>query len=228
MNFGANHPQICSVRCSEWHSNGTVTEYDLRFSSPRRRWSRARIHAGVAIHAQLNADNDPWMKNLVLGMSSGQCFALAVVPPCLTAGPDNLAGVGRLLLWCHVPRCSTTSQWLALACPVIDGGQATVKAMNQLRSDLPLSGRQCAISNSRSTTLGHFKLSMPSALLSHHNAKAPATASDYPLESSNFILSPNQFSAPVNTSSWPDIYRLAHALLRDVLASLKSPDTRPR
>jgi hypothetical protein len=59
---------------------------------------------------QLNADNIPWMKNLALGMSSGLCFALAVVPPCLTAGPDNLAGVSRLSLGCHVPRCSTTSQ----------------------------------------------------------------------------------------------------------------------
>jgi hypothetical protein len=110
MNFGANHPQICSVRCSKWHSDGTVTEYDLRFSPPHRRRSRARIHAGVAIHAQLNADNDPQMKNLALGMSSGHCFALTVVPPCLTADPDNLVEVGRLPRGCHVPRCSTTSQ----------------------------------------------------------------------------------------------------------------------
>jgi hypothetical protein len=110
MNFGANHPQICSVRCSEWHSDGTVTEYDLRFSPPRSRWSLARIHSGVVIHAQLNTDNNHRMKNLALGMSSGHCFALTVVPPCLTAGPDNLAGVGRLSRGCHVPRYSTTSQ----------------------------------------------------------------------------------------------------------------------
>jgi hypothetical protein len=75
------------------------------------------------------------------------------------------------------------------------------------------------------TALGYYKLSTPPAPLSHNEARAPATTSNQPTESSNFFLSPNQFSAPVNTSSGPDVYRLAHALLRDVLASLKSPDT---
>jgi hypothetical protein len=75
------------------------------------------------------------------------------------------------------------------------------------------------------TALGYYKLSTPLAPLSHHKARASATAFNYPPESSNFFLSPNQFSAPVNPSLWPDVYRLAHALLRDVLASLKSPDT---
>jgi hypothetical protein len=35
--------------------------------------------------------------------------APAAVSACLTAGPDNLAGVSRLPLGCHVPKRSTSS-----------------------------------------------------------------------------------------------------------------------
>jgi hypothetical protein len=33
---------MCPVRCSEWHSDGTVTESDYRFSPSRRRWPSRR------------------------------------------------------------------------------------------------------------------------------------------------------------------------------------------
>jgi hypothetical protein len=112
-------------------------------------------------------------------MSLGHCSALDVVPTCLTAGPDNLAGVGRLQLGCHVPKRNTTSPRLALACSVIAGSLATVKCHdNPAPVIVPLSDRQRAISNSRATTLGPYKLSVPSAPLGHHEAKAPAPASD--------------------------------------------------
>jgi hypothetical protein len=55
------------------------------------------------IYAQLNVDNDPRVKNLALGMSLGHCCALAAVPTCLTAGPDSLAGVGRVPPDGHMP-----------------------------------------------------------------------------------------------------------------------------
>jgi hypothetical protein len=58
-----------------------------------------------------------------------------------------------------------------------------------------LSGRQRAIPNSRATTLGPYKLIMPSAPLGHHEAKIPDPASNLPPESSNFFLSQNRFSA---------------------------------
>jgi hypothetical protein len=75
-------------------------------------------------------------------MSLGHCYALAAVPTCLTAVPDNLAGVGHLPLGCHVPKRNTTSQRLTLACPVIVSGLATVKCHdNPAPVTLPLSGR---------------------------------------------------------------------------------------
>jgi hypothetical protein len=42
----------------------------------------------------------------------------------------------------------------------------------------PLSGSQCAIPKLGATSLGHYKLSIPLAPLGHHEAKAPAPASD--------------------------------------------------
>jgi hypothetical protein len=43
---------------------------------------------------------------------------------------------------------------------------------------LSLSDHQRAIPNSRATALGPYKLSVPSAPLGHHEAKAPTPASD--------------------------------------------------
>jgi hypothetical protein len=39
MEFWSLGAAICSIRCSEWHADGTVTNTDSRCSSPRRRWA---------------------------------------------------------------------------------------------------------------------------------------------------------------------------------------------
>jgi hypothetical protein len=60
----------------------------------------------------------------------------------------------------------------------------------------PLSGRQRAISNSRDTALGPYKLSMPSALLGSQASNTPTRASDRPPELPNLRFAPNRSRTP--------------------------------
>jgi hypothetical protein len=134
----------------------------------------------------------------------------AAYPPCLTAGPDNLAGVGRLPLRCHVPWCSTTSQWITLACPLIAGESYASLAL----VISPLSGRQRAISKLAATADGTYKLLPQWAPLSNHTPNVTARASDCAPESSNLEFYPNQSRIPPCVRSpWLALYRSVHALL---------------
>jgi hypothetical protein len=109
------------------------------FSEPHCRWPRARIHARRHDSCSTECRQLLEVRNIALRMDLGHCSAPAAVSSWLTTGSDKLTGVSRLPLGCHVPRCSTSSQWLALACPVIADGQATVKATHLLHQCSPLS-----------------------------------------------------------------------------------------
>jgi hypothetical protein len=160
-------------------------------------------------------------------MSLRHCSAPATVFAWLTTDSDKLTGVNPLPLGCHVPRRSTSSRWLALACPVITGGQATVKATNRLRQCSPLSrsGRQRAIPNSRATALGPYKLSVPSAPLGSQAFSAPTRVSDCPPESSNLRFPPNRSRTLYCVCSpWLALYRSVHVFLALVSTSLYAID----
>jgi hypothetical protein len=89
----------------------------------------------------------------------------------------------------------------------------------------PLSGRQHAMPKLGATALGPYKLSVPSALLGNHTPNAPARASDYPPERSNFEFPPNLSRTPHCVSSpWPALHRSDHALLTLVSALLYALD----
>jgi hypothetical protein len=60
----------------------------------------------------------------------------------------------------------------------------------------PLSGRQRAISNSRATAFGSYKLSVPSALLGSQASNTPTRASDRPPERPNLRFLPNRSRTP--------------------------------
>jgi hypothetical protein len=87
----------------------------------------------------------------------------------------------------------------------------------------PLSGR--ATQNSGATALGPYKLSVSSAPLGNHTPNAPARASDYPLEHSNFEFPPNRSRTQQCVSSpWPALHMSDHALLALVSALLCALD----
>jgi hypothetical protein len=83
----------------------------------------------------------------------------------------------------------------------------------------PLFARQHAMPKLGATTLGPYKLSMPSALLGSQASSAPTRVSDCPPESSNLIFPPNRSRTPYCVSS-PRLalHRSGHALLALVLA----------
>ena len=89
-----------------------------------------------------------------------------------------------------------------------------------------LSGRHRAISNSRATAPGAYKLSVPLAPQGSQATNTPTRASNHPPELANSRLSPNRVSATVKeTSTWPAIPRSAPALFDHVLACVRSQDT---
>jgi hypothetical protein len=78
---------------------------------------------------------------------------------------------------------------------------------------LSLSGRHSAISNSRATTQGSYKLSVSSATLGSQAPSPSTRASNHPPELANLKLPPNQFSAAVKRlSPWPVRFKSVHAL----------------
>jgi hypothetical protein len=60
----------------------------------------------------------------------------------------------------------------------------------------PLYGRQRAMSNSRATALGSYKLSVPLAPLGSQASNTPTRASDRPPERPNLRFSPNRSTIP--------------------------------
>jgi hypothetical protein len=88
-----------------------------------------------------------------------------------------------------------------------------------------LSGRHRAISNSRGTAQGTYKLSTPSAPLCNCALNTPTRASNYSPEPPNCWVPPNQFSTAVNKlSPWPVHSRSDLVLCSLVSAPLHAPD----
>jgi hypothetical protein len=89
-----------------------------------------------------------------------------------------------------------------------------------------LSGRHRAISNSRATAPGAYKLSVSSAPQGSQATNTLTRTSNRPPELANSRLSPNRVSTTVKeTSTWPAIPRSAPALFDHVLACVRSQDT---
>jgi hypothetical protein len=119
----------------------------------------------------------------------------------------------------HIPGCFNHASVSHLS-PSIDRRRAShAKCHQSLAPVHPLlpDGHR-AISNSRATAQGPYKLSTPSALLCNCALNTPTRASNYSPEPPNCSVPPNQFSAAVNKlSPW-----LVHFMSDLVLCSLVS------
>jgi hypothetical protein len=166
------------------------------------------------------------VRNIAPWMNSGHYSTPAAVPTWVTVASDRLAGASHLATLRHVPWCFNHAAVSHLSPPDHRRWACHSKRHQLLAPVHPLlSGRHRAISNSRATAHGHYKLSTPSASLCNCAPNTPTRASNYSPEPPNCLLPPNQFSATVRkVSPWPVCSRSDLVLCSLVSAPLRAPD----
>jgi hypothetical protein len=159
-------------------------------------------------------------------MNSGHYSTPATVPAWVTAASDRLTGVSHLATLRHVPWCFNHTAVSHLSPPDHRRWARHGESHQLLAPVHPfLSGHHRAISNSRATAQGHYKLSTPSAPLCNCAPNTPARASNYSPEPPNCSLPPNWFSAAVKrVSPWSVCSRSDLVLCSLVLAPIHVPD----
>jgi hypothetical protein len=159
-------------------------------------------------------------------MNSGHYSTPTAVPAWVTTALDRLARVSHLATLRHVPWCFNHAAVSHLSPPDRHRWARHGKCHQSLTLEHPLlSDRHHAISNSRATAQGTYKLSTPSAPLCNCALNTPTCASNYSPEPLNCSVPPNQFSAAVNKlSPWPVHSRSNLVLCSLVSAPLHAPD----
>jgi hypothetical protein len=159
-------------------------------------------------------------------MNFGNYSTLAAVPAWVTAALDRLAGVSHLATMSHVPWCFNHAAVSHLSPPDRRLWARHGKCHQSLAPEHPLlSNRHHAISNSRATAQGPYKLSTSSASQCNCALNTPTRASNYSPEPPNCSVPPNQFSTAVNKlSPWLVHSRSNPVLCSLVLAPLHAPN----
>ena len=142
------------------------------------------------------------------------------------AASDRLTRVSHLATLRHVPGCFNHAAVSHLS-PSGDRRRACHGKRHQLLAPVHplLSDRHRAISNSRGTAQGTYKLSTPSAPLCNCALNTPTRASNYSPEPPNISVPRNQFSATVNKlSPWPVHFKSDLVLCSLVSALLHATD----
>jgi hypothetical protein len=159
-------------------------------------------------------------------VNSGHCSAPTAVPAWVTADSDEPTGVSHLSTMRDVPWCLTMSQYLILHTPGDRRWARHGESHQSLTTVLSsLSDRHRAISNSRATTRGSYKLSIPSVPQGSQATNTPTRALNRPPELANSRFPPNRSKAPRGvTSLWPVRFRSDHVLCSLVSVPLCAPD----
>jgi hypothetical protein len=153
-------------------------------------------------------------RNITPWMNSGHYSTPVVVPAWVTAASDRLTGVSHLATLRHVLWCFNHVAVSHLS-PPVHRRWAHHSESHQLLAPVHhfLSSRHRAISNSRATAQGHYKLSTPLAPLCNCAPNTTTRASNYSPEPLNCLLPPKSVfrrrkkdltvASALQVRSWP-------------------------